>query len=756
MRFTLKQIAILTLIIIVIIASVPSVAHAQVGVIAAAISAISSLVSSLAKTALGVAKEYGILMGKVGIFLGVSWLALAFANGCINWALSPLRADIGFTHNAFVLTGWGVLRDITNMLFILVLIAIGIATALRIREYQIKKTLPRLIAVVLLINFTPVICGVIIDASNILMNFFFAAGTAGFSQPLNLSGNATTGLTTLLGEAIRHPAELLSGRLMFQAIVLMAFNFVAAFILIILAGLFIIRYVALWTLVILSPLAFFCYILPATKRFWVTWWHQFIQWCFLGIGAAFFLYLAQVLSQEVNNLIVEPSAEALALRSTLTFILIQSIPLVFLIIGYFILSSTSAAGASLVFGLAQKGLGTVKSKAMPAMWKELQRRRARAIPKEVKEKMARLETARPFGAKVPGFKGTLIRGVTAPATWLLRGTGKLGRWIVTGGIAEEVNLMNRGYREAKEAPDIYTLLNRFRSPIPLAEKVGILKAAEEKEWLKLALDESKVGRAALTPQEIINVYRKAREMGNKDVYEALEMRLFHNTELREAFGRISMQVANESAAEFAKRIRESLGKTKNLEKIDYDKIRMNPEAHAAFMQAALRFSPHQLSEAGRKLGSEFIDEVQRRAEELGPEWFFEIDPETGHARNPQLVRYLASTGAQNIGFAPLHEARTREEIEGFATESRRWETALSRANTEEEINALMEEIRRAEEESANERLRKIITSARVAAQTKLQRLRESTEEEETSEEGGTEAGEEETSGEEAGEEAGEE
>ena len=77
----------------------------------------------------------------------------------------------------------------------------------------------------------------------------------------------------------------------------------------------------------------------------------------------------------------------------------------------------------------------------------------------------------------------------------------------------------------------------------------------------------------------------------------------------------------------------------------------------------------------------------------------------------------------------------------FETEARHWETALRQARTEDEIEALQEELERAERESANEEIKRIITSARRAAQAKLQRLRESTEEETSEEEEESEAGE---------------
>lgn len=50
-----------------------------------------------------------------------------------------------------------------------------------------------------------------------------------------------------------------------QAIALIVFNYAVGVALFLFAGIFIVRYVVIWVLVILSPLAFVAWILPATK-----------------------------------------------------------------------------------------------------------------------------------------------------------------------------------------------------------------------------------------------------------------------------------------------------------------------------------------------------------------------------------------------------------------------------------------------------------------------------------------------------------
>ena len=102
----------------------------------------------------------------------VSVALFGLAERLLRFVLGPNFINVPYTTNEFVTLGWTLTRDFANIFFIIVLVIIGLATALRIKEYQWQKTLPLLLGIALLINFTPVILGLIIDASNIIMNFF--------------------------------------------------------------------------------------------------------------------------------------------------------------------------------------------------------------------------------------------------------------------------------------------------------------------------------------------------------------------------------------------------------------------------------------------------------------------------------------------------------------------------------------------------------------------------------------------------------
>jgi len=257
---------------------------------------------------------------------------LKISQDLLGWVTSEGFINIPFTHdNLFVDTGWGIIRGLTNIFIVLGLVAIALATILRIESYQMKKTLPLLLIVALLINLTPMLCGLVIDASNIIINHFLKGGAF---LPQSYWGAVGLEISELWKQT-GSPSGMLA-----TSILLVGFNVIGGFIFLLFALLFLFRYIALWMLVILSPLALFCYIFPATKKIWNTWSSQFIQWCFIGIPAAFTIYLANMMTQQIlqGNLL-----EISSMGKIMGYI----VPLAFLYGGYVMTRKTGAMGADL-------------------------------------------------------------------------------------------------------------------------------------------------------------------------------------------------------------------------------------------------------------------------------------------------------------------------------------------------------------------------------------------------------------------------
>lgn len=235
------------------------------------------------------------------------------------------------TDNPIISVGWTASRDLANMFIVLGFVIIGIATTLRIQEYQAKKALFPLIIAALLINFSLLICGIFIDASNITMDYFLkSSGNAvqeSMIQTIKDQFNA-------LNEAYNESAE--SYKILSMIAGLVFYNIITFIIFILFAFLFIFRHIALWILVMLSPLAFVFYVFPFTKKFFQMWWDNFFQWCIIGIPAAFTLYLADKLMEYISSSAYTGGAY-----------LVFFVPGFFLIAGFLFSLKTSAMGAGM-------------------------------------------------------------------------------------------------------------------------------------------------------------------------------------------------------------------------------------------------------------------------------------------------------------------------------------------------------------------------------------------------------------------------
>lgn len=302
--------------------------------------------------------------------------------------------------NQFVGYGWTIIRDFVNMFFIIILIIIGLSTSLQVETYKWQKTLPRLVIVALLINFTPTILGVIIDGSNFMMNFFVGsensiARESAFvvkTRPLfdtlasNLNGVSWARFTS---EAIDPIATML----MFTF-----FNLIVGITYLFYGAIFALRYVALWLLIIISPFGLFCYILPATQDFFRTWFRWFIGWSIAGIVGGLFLHLGEVMRVYIDHHIQVPSTHHAGISvGAFAHIFPELIPLLFSLFGVFITIAVSIAGSKgIVMGL-QTASGTAK-KSMPNIPRSNFKERSQAAGAAIKNAFGTGTTASPLSS----------------------------------------------------------------------------------------------------------------------------------------------------------------------------------------------------------------------------------------------------------------------------------------------------------------------------------------------------------------------
>ena len=312
----------------------------------------SAFIVELAKK-IAVAPFYYIIY----VIVSIAVYMAGWAGSLLSWILSPDFISYSYTNpgganpNPVIRTGLAVTQGFANMFLVLILVYIAIATILQLADYKTKRILVIFIVVALLVNFSPVICGLIVDASNIIMNFFI--------QDLSVDTFSETMGAKVAEMKTEYWVETEEGPVsqLVQLAVLVPFLFVLTFILLLFALIFMLRYIAIWLLVILSPIAFICYILPITKKYFDQWWQQFINWSFIGVTCSFFLYLALflVMQLETNPGVAISTPDIPDSSPTFNAIMPYFVAIVFLGIGLVFGLATSAAGASTAISLAKRG-----------------------------------------------------------------------------------------------------------------------------------------------------------------------------------------------------------------------------------------------------------------------------------------------------------------------------------------------------------------------------------------------------------------
>jgi len=229
----------------------------------------------------------------------------------------------------FVVQGWKIIRDIANMFFIFILLYIAFGTILSLNGFKTKEMIVNVIIIGLLINFSLFAARIVIDTSNVLARVFYNSNTIKIT---NVSGpDASKWIASANSSGIIPISAALVNKINPQSLIINAKNVgniqdtgrqsnstqnnngvttgtfiwvtllsagvsIVGFIVFLTVGLvFIGRVVGLWIAMILAPLAFFSYTVPAMRNIemvgWKKWWPNLLKLSFLAPVFIFFIYL---------------------------------------------------------------------------------------------------------------------------------------------------------------------------------------------------------------------------------------------------------------------------------------------------------------------------------------------------------------------------------------------------------------------------------------------------------------------------------
>ncbi len=416
--------------------------------------------------------------------------------------------------NAVVAAGLSVTQGLANGFLVIVLVFISISVALKMEGYGGQKLFINLILAALLVNFAPILVGVVVDAANIVMGFFLQ----GVSDGLSYIGG---GLIQAEGMGIQTVsiADYSAG----VAIIQIGLNIFIAFILALFSILFLVRWFAIWIITILSPIAVLAWIHPYTKSIWKQWLQQLVQWSFVGVTAGFFLFLGMKTNEVMLGMVYEEvtmGGTVLAVEPGFLSFLGRIIPFMAVAIFFgmaFVMGlGTSAMGADKVIGYAehkrkqaQRYVGQRVKKQYEGGKEWTKEKRTDFIARQVSrpgiQKFAqRMTTMETPGSREQGLGGWAKRQ-TAPIFGAIR---SVGRKASTDVVRNEKDIVSAEQKRA-ESMSSKEKSSAYQSAQTDAKRLGIIAAAHASGEIKDLMES--IGERVKS--DLPNIFKVAERTG---------------------------------------------------------------------------------------------------------------------------------------------------------------------------------------------------------------------------------------------------
>ena len=246
----------------------------------------------------------------------VSWV-LEYVLGTINdiftWLFDGLVSNIFvtllslnvFINSDIVRGGWPFVQGFANLGFIFALLYIALATTLRIDSVavSIQRLLPKLLIGALLVNFSLIIGGLVIDVSRLVMavEVKLIVGPEGSTSTVldEILNKSKTYESTAIALLNKGPTKNGAFTKILESIKKTVVLAVITIGLLVISINMFVRYVVLLILLIFSPLAYLALALPQTSWMFKQWWQMFLKWVLYGPIVLFFLILITKINMSI-------------------------------------------------------------------------------------------------------------------------------------------------------------------------------------------------------------------------------------------------------------------------------------------------------------------------------------------------------------------------------------------------------------------------------------------------------------------------
>jgi len=248
----------------------------------------------------------------------------------------------GISKNPAVVAGFGASVHIVNIVFSVILVVMAIGTILNLKSYRINDLITKFIVVALLINFTLVIAGSVIDLANYLSLYFL-----NLTQYSSAGGNIASAWVGIFSGVSNRASTggtigILLITILIDLLLLIAIAWAFGSIIFSLIK----RGFMMMFLLILSPFAVVAYLLPAKGmgQWWEKWKQAFLKNTFYGVYVAAGLYLGTVMLQSLCQNFNASSSGGSEVMSFMSGLMTSFMAAGFLI--YIVLLADELAGGS--------------------------------------------------------------------------------------------------------------------------------------------------------------------------------------------------------------------------------------------------------------------------------------------------------------------------------------------------------------------------------------------------------------------------
>lgn len=231
------------------------------------------------------------IMNVVATFvLGFANFMLGIAGVLLNWVVvkTVFQFSTLVGNSEGLLTAWGILRDIGNLVLLFGFVLMGIGTILDTNKLPDKKAIPMLILFAILLNFSIFAAEAVIDTSNVLTSVLYSQAntdpctTETCTINNGIAGHImqSTGLSGIYG---LKPADAGEGTKKFVVLIgLSLFSLIGTVVLFATALMLAFRAIVLTGLIILSPIGFAGMAIKPLEKMARRWWHTLIHQAFFA------------------------------------------------------------------------------------------------------------------------------------------------------------------------------------------------------------------------------------------------------------------------------------------------------------------------------------------------------------------------------------------------------------------------------------------------------------------------------------------